>query len=323
MLNKKIKKFLANLICIFFKDKEKREEIRKNIVNKRIKVGEIEKYCKGTPIEPWAFIRVRNEIVTIDSCLKSILPAIKKGIIGYNDCDDGTEEYIIEFCKQNPGFIPAKYPYSVDARYESRKNLKSEKKDLAEYYNYVLSFIPENEWIIKIDCDHVYDAEKLKKIFYLPKKENDIVVLSRLDLHYCNENIYTITRNPLIELKDNFFLKKKNLKFKMVSWEFERNNKKYFANVEALYRNGQNLTSSEIEKNVNFIYSELTNWHFPLIKNWRNGIKDILEDKEFILLSEYKKLAPIKTRVDIKMLDENKIKKICENFNLERKRILP
>ena len=323
MLNKKIKKFLANLICIFFKDKEKREEIRKNIVNKRIKVGEIEKYCKGTPIEPWAFIRVRNEIATIDSCLKSILPAIEKGVIGYNDCDDGTEEYIIEFCKQNPGFIPAKYPYSVDARYESRKNLKSEKKDLAEYYNYVLSFIPENEWIIKIDCDHVYDAEKLKKIFYLPKKENDIVVLSRLDLHYCNENIYTITRNPLIELKDNFFLKKKNLKFKMVSWEFERNNKKYFANVEALYRNGQNLTSSEIEKNVNFIYSELTNWHFPLIKNWRNGIKDILEDKEFILLSEYKKLAPIKTRVDIKMLDENKIKKICENFNLERKRILP
>ena len=323
MLNKKIKKFLANLICIFFKDKEKREEIRKNIVNKRIKVGEIEEYCKGTPIEPWAFIRVRNEIATIDSCLKSILPAIEKGVIGYNDCDDGTEEYIIEFCKQNPGFIPAKYPYSVDARYESRKNLKNEKKDLAEYYNYVLSFIPENEWIIKIDCDHVYDAEKLKKIFYLPKKENDIVVLSRLDLHYCNENIYTITRNPLIELKDNFFLKKKNLKFKMVSWEFERNNKKYFANVEALYRNGQNLTSSEIEKNVNFIYSELTNWHFPLIKNWRNGIKDILEDKEFILLSEYKKLAPIKTRVDIKMLDENKIKKICENFNLERKRILP
>lgn len=323
MLNKKIKKFLANLICIFFKDKEKREEIRKNIVNKRIKVGEIEKYCKGTPIEPWAFIRARNEIVTIDSCLKSILPAIKKGVIGYNDCNDGTEEYIIEFCKQNPGFIPAKYPYSVDARYESRKILKSEKKDLAEYSNFVLSFIPENEWIIKIDCDHVYDSEKLKKIFYLPKKENDVVILSRLDLHYYNENIYTITRNPLVELKDHFIIKKKSLKFKMVSWEFERNNKKYFANVEALYSDGQNLTSSEIEKNVNFIYSELTNWHFPLIKNWRNGIKDILEDKEFILLSEYKKLAPVKTRIDIKMLDENRIKKICENFNLERKRILP
>ena len=307
MLEKKIKKILANIVCIFIFEKEKREEIRKSLINKRIKVGEIEKYCKGNcPIEPWAFIRVRNEIITIDSCLKSILPAIKKGVIGYNDCDDGTEEYIIEFCKQNPGFIPVKYPYSVDARYEDREMIKIEKKSLADYYNYVLSFIPKNEWIIKIDCDHVYNAEKLKKIFYLPKKENDIVVISRLDLHYYDNKIYTITDKPLVELKDNFLLKNQNLEFKMSSWEFERNNKKYFANVEALYRNNKNLTSSAIEKEVDFIYTELVNWHFPLMKNWRNGIKDILEDKKLIKLSEYKKIAPINSKIAIEMLDEKK-----------------
>lgn len=326
-MQRRLKKFIANIICLFISEKEKRKEVRKRICNKVIYSNEIDKYIKNNggrdSIEPWAFIRVRNEIVTIDSCLKSILPAIKKGVIGYNDCDDGTEEYIIEFCKQNSGFIPAKFPYSVDARYESKEQIEITKKNLAEYYNYVLSFIPKNEWLIKIDCDHVYNAEKLKKLFYLPKTENDIVIISRLDLHYFKGAIYTITKNPLVELKDHFLLKNKNLEFKMTSWEFERNGKKYFANMEGLYKNGKNLVSSSMEKEVNFIYTELTNWHFPLIKNWRYGIEDIFEDKELILLSEYKKIAPINTKIDINMLDENKIMEICKNFNLRRDRILP
>ncbi|MEH1738767.1 hypothetical protein V6948_01065 [Fusobacterium varium] len=66
---------------------------------RRIGCKEADKYCVGEPVESWAFIKVRNEIGTIDSCLKSILPVIKKGVIGYKDCDDGTEEYILEFCK--------------------------------------------------------------------------------------------------------------------------------------------------------------------------------------------------------------------------------
>lgn len=45
--------------------------------------------------------------------LKSILPAIQREIIGYNDCNDGSEEIILEFCKQYPSFIPVKYPYEV------------------------------------------------------------------------------------------------------------------------------------------------------------------------------------------------------------------
>ena len=125
----KIKKILVNFICLFVFNKEKRNELRKELMNKRVKVEELDKYCIGTPIEPWAFIRVKNEIITIDSCLKSILPAIKKGVIGYNDCDDGTEEYILEFCKQNPGFIPVKYPYSVyPPSHEIYKTEEEEKK---------------------------------------------------------------------------------------------------------------------------------------------------------------------------------------------------
>ncbi len=65
------------------------------------------------PIKPYAFIRVHNEIKTIDAALKSVLPVLKGGVIGFNSCTDGTKEYVLEFCKKYPQFIPAEYPYDV------------------------------------------------------------------------------------------------------------------------------------------------------------------------------------------------------------------
>ncbi|WP_337199440.1 hypothetical protein [Campylobacter molothri] len=75
----------------------------------------LDKNSKNTksPLNPWAFIRVKNEISTLKSSLESILPAIQRGIIAYNDCDDGSEEFILEFCKKYPTFIPKKYPFSI------------------------------------------------------------------------------------------------------------------------------------------------------------------------------------------------------------------
>lgn len=58
-------------------------------------------------------MRVKNEARTLRASLDSILPAIQRGVIGYNDCDDGSEEIILEFCKSYPSFIPVKYPYNV------------------------------------------------------------------------------------------------------------------------------------------------------------------------------------------------------------------
>lgn len=101
--------------------------------------------------------------------LKSILQAIQSGIIGYNDCNDGSEEIILEFCKQYPSFIPVKYPYEVQI-----ENPQSEENKLYSYYNYVASFIPQGEWLIKIDVDHMYDAKRLYKSFYIPKKKTMI-----------------------------------------------------------------------------------------------------------------------------------------------------
>lgn len=97
-----------------------------------------------SPLNPWAFIRVKNEAITLRASLESILPAIQRGVIGYNDCDDGSEEIILEFCKQYPSFIPIKYPYEIQIQ-----NPKSEENKLYHYYNYVASFIPQGEWLIK------------------------------------------------------------------------------------------------------------------------------------------------------------------------------
>ena len=306
LVNRKIRRIFANITTCFVSDKNKREEIRKKIKDIRLTPSDILKLQKGTPIEPWAFIRVRNEIVTIDSCLKSILPAIKKGVIGYNDCDDGSEEYILEFCRQNPGFIPVKYPYSVNIAYDKME--VDEKNTITGYTNYVLSFIPQEEWIIKIDCDHVFNSEKLKQLFYIPKKDNDCIILSRVNLHYDieKEKLFTLKGDEFSEANDFVMLKNKNLKFQMKKMKSKKQNK-------TLYLEYLDVTQK------NRIYTELVNYHFPLVKNWRK----VEQKVELLEFNEYKKIAPIGLKIDEKMLDENKIINICKKFNWERKRILP
>lgn len=314
LVNRKIRRSFANIITCFVSDKNKRENIRKKIKDIRLTPSDILKLQKGTPIEPWTFIRVRNEIVTIDSCLKSILPAIKKGVIGYNDCDDGSEEYILEFCRQNPGFIPIKYPYSVRPPYFLDKlgEEEEEKNSFTAYSNYVLSCIPENEWIIKIDCDHIYNAEKLKQLFYIPKDENDCIIISKLNLHYDTKinKLYAFKGVELNEATDHWILKNKNLKFE------------HFYNMKFKDIDGKRKIIKQEELDVSakrIIFTELVNYHFPLVKNYR----EVIHYNKLLEFNEYKKIAPVGTKIDDKMLDENKIIDICKKFNWERKRILP
>lgn len=311
----KLKKFYANFICSFISDKEKRDKVRNKILRKRIGVSKIDGYCKGIPIEPWAFIRVKNEITTIDSSLKSILPIIKKGVIGYNDCTDGSEEYILQFCKENPGFIPVKYPYSIyPPHHEVYKSDGEEEKKLAGYYNYVLSFIPKNEWIIKIDCDHVYDTAKLKKLFYLPKKDNDYIVLSRLNVHVINDEVYFIGKNPLVENKDFFLLKNKNLNFRNRKWY----DKGKFLACECLYINNIASNSSELEEKYNFIYGEVTNYHFPIVKNWRTANEMESTLNNLYVFDKYNIKLFDNEMIDKKMLNKEKILEIYNKFLLKK-----
>lgn len=187
-----IRSEIVNLLSYFIFDKNKRKEFRKKYKNKRIYLDKIEKYKDNKLIEPWAFIRVKNEGKTLEACLNSILPVIKKGVIGYNDCLDNSEEIIIEFCKKNKGFIPVKYEHHIFS-FDDERNLEqgNEENKFSTYCNYLLEFIPQGEWLIKIDCDHIYNPEKLKNIFKIITTDRDCVILPKINIGKIDGGGYT------------------------------------------------------------------------------------------------------------------------------------
>ncbi len=105
-----------------------------------------------------------------------MLPAIQRGVIGYNDCDDGSAEVILDFCQKFPTFIPIAYPYKI-----MEFDPPNFHHQLYHYYNYVLSFIPKEEWVIKIDADHIYHAKKLYRSFYSVESKTNSCAIQGLN----------------------------------------------------------------------------------------------------------------------------------------------
>ncbi|EAK9868511.1 beta-1,4-N-acetylgalactosaminyltransferase [Campylobacter lari] len=342
----KFRKIFINLLLIFIPIKSIRKKIRYNLNNKTISLQkidfklpknilnkiktynneyfyEINKTINGegykgyfdfdpnskdpkSPLNPWAFIRVKNEAITLRASLESILPAIQRGVIGYNDCTDGSEEIILEFCKQYPSFIPVKYPYEVQIQ-----NPKSEENKLYSYYNYVASFIPQDEWLIKIDVDHYYDAKKLYKSFYIPKKNYHVVSYSRIDFDINNNKIYININKKgevLKEPNDCLLIINKNLFWKEIL--IDRSNHSWDI-ADKTCKNPQSYESLEI-KNKIFYYTELNNYHFPFIKNSR--IKDKYHFQWITLDDFIKNKKNLQDRIDFDLLDKQIILSVYSKF---------
>ena len=265
------------------------------------------------PIQPYAFIRVHNEIKTIDAALKSVLPVLKGGVIGFNSCTDGTKEYVLEFCKKYPQFIPAEYPYDVIPA--SNKLYMDDnidiKKRLDSYYNFVWGKLPKDEWIIKIDGDHIWLPNILKDLCRVPLRKKDCVIISRLNLHCYDGKCYIHKRYPILENGDSWILYNKNVKFEF--WRGWIEDK--FEAYEILY-----LPRKERKK----IFTICANWHFPIVKNQRNNFnKD-----EWILLKDFnigKYIIENKLegRIQNYMIDEEKILEAFSRFNHSGERMLP
>lgn len=280
-----------------------------------------------SPLNPWAYVRVKNEAKTLRASLDSILPAIQRGVIGYNDCDDGSEEIILEFCKQYPSFIPVKYPYKVII-----ENPTKEENKLYSYYNYILNFIPKNEWFIKIDVDHIYDAKRLYKSFYLPRNKWDMVDYPRINLQVKNTDIL-IAKNGkngyLLDIGDQ------KLCCNIACGFVERVGKKRFytpptkEDIKLLpnYRSHEAFIMGFFKRNNKildrFLFiefcrrhfkAELTNYHFPFIKQSRRH----LSFKEYLTIKDYQNSqdSNIGTRIDKKMLLEDRILELYARFNL-------
>nr|QGT50002.1 hypothetical protein Helico4rc_1220 [uncultured Helicobacter sp.] len=235
-----------------------------------------------SPRNPWAYIRVRNEAHTLRASLYSILPAIQRGVIGYNDCDDGSEEIILEFCEKFPSFIPVKYPYHVDIY-----NPEKEENKLYQYYTYVLSVIPKNQWLVKIDVDHIYEASKLFKSFYLACKIWDIVLHSRINFLYKNSEILIENGNNMVFEGDHWLVCNFQLKFIPLN------------RIEQLVPHSSHLISTE-----------LPSWHFPYQKEIR---KEVMNKCQWIPLESWQS-EEIGTRIDSSMLTSKVLHTLVKEF---------
>ncbi|HIF9584550.1 TPA: beta-1,4-N-acetylgalactosaminyltransferase [Campylobacter jejuni] len=264
-----------------------------------------------SPLNPWAFIRVKNEATTLRVSLESMLPAIQRGVIGYNDCTDGSEEIILEFCKQYPSFIPVKYPHEVQI-----ENPQSEENKLHSYYNYVASFIPQDEWFIKIDVDHYYDAKKLYKSFYRIDQENKALCYPRINFIILNGNIYVQNSGNygFIGGGDQLLIKRRNSSFieRRVSKKSQWIDPKGL--IEELYSEQQVLSQG-----VKILQAPLLQWHFPALKYRRNDYQqylDILSLEEFQAFHRKSKEAK---KIDFAMLKRPVIEQILKKFQGEIK----
>lgn len=125
-----------------------------------------------------AFLRVKNEINTIEACLNSIDKVFDRIVIIHSDePDDGSIEVMNKWCEKRSYCEIHEYPYMVISQHDPRMKGKVKPENtLASYYNFGLTFFKPNDWVVKVDGDQIYIKEKLKQTFEKIKnetKEND------------------------------------------------------------------------------------------------------------------------------------------------------
>lgn len=170
---------------------------------------------------------------------------------------------------------------------------------LYHYCNYTLSFIPKNEWVVKIDCDHIYDAKKLYKSFYIPKNIKEVVMYSRIN--FVVRDFEVFVRNDgdfgfLDAWGDHWLLYNDCEPFEI--WRY----------------NDESYEVLKLKDKHHIKDKEMVQWHFPLAKKRRNAI--VYDD--LIPLEEFKKRHAdlIGTRIEESMLDEKRILEVYQKFRL-------
>lgn len=122
-----------------------------------------------------AFLRVKNEIKTIEACLESIDGVFDRVVIIHsNEPDDGTVAIMRAWCAKRQTCEIYEYPFTVIPAHNDRYktgNYRFE-NSLASYYNFGLGKFEPEEWVVKIDADQVYIKPRLKKMVQKVKQTN-------------------------------------------------------------------------------------------------------------------------------------------------------
>lgn len=121
-----------------------------------------------------AYLRVKDEIQTIEASLNSIDGVFDKIVIIHsNEKDDGSVAFMNAWCEKRDYCEIHEYPHKVVPSHQYKGSVPHE-NTLAAYNNFGLQFFEPEEWVVKIDADQVYLREPLKEIVsFLKQKEND------------------------------------------------------------------------------------------------------------------------------------------------------
>lgn len=170
----------------------------------------------STPERVCAFLRVKNEIKTIEACLDSIDGVFDRIVIIHsNESDDGSISLMNKWCAERSYCEIHEYPYPVLPSHHEKykKGTYNSENSLASYYNFGLQFFEPEDWVVKIDGDQVYLKNELKK-FVQPFREGKMDSTKKYGLKGYNS---FVRKNELVLFKgrtinggwDNFFVKRK------------------------------------------------------------------------------------------------------------------
>lgn len=164
-----------------------------------------------------AYIRVKNEIKTIEACLNSIDGIFDHIVIIHsNEKDDGSVAFMKQWCNKRKYCEIHEYPHTVFSSHDKRYRQKFKPENsLAAYYNFGLQFFQPEEWVVKIDADQVYIKPLLYQ-FLKQFKNGTADETKQYGLKGYNTYVYN---NKLVKYGlrginggfDSFIIKKKNI----------------------------------------------------------------------------------------------------------------
>ena len=167
-----------------------------------------------------AFVRVKNEIKTIEACLESIDGIFDKIVIIHsNEPDDGSVKFMNKWCAKRTYCEIHEYPHAVFPSHSKEYYTGKYKKEntLAAYNNWGLSFFEPEEWIVKIDGDQVYIKKDLAAFLEPFKKglrnDNYKYGLTGYNSFVKNNQLVLFKDRPINGIDgDSYILKRKNIK---------------------------------------------------------------------------------------------------------------
>lgn len=193
------------------------------------------------------------------------------------------------------------------------ENPKKEENKLYSYYRFVLAAIPKDEWLIKIDVDHIYEPKILFQSFYIPKTTRDVVIYPRINFIQERSTgkilIQDIGNKGFIEGYDQVLACNQDLDF------IERKTSKAAQWIDNKSKQNELYSEQQVLPKNRILYSApLMQWHFPAEKLRR---LDFSQDLELLSLAEFKEhnYYLMDSKIPSFMLEEKQIKSIYSLFN--------